>query len=70
MSMLSRRANPREQGKVLGVNQSVASISRVAGPLIGGAAYGLGPQQPYLISGALMLATTWMAVKVVRSWKN
>jgi multidrug resistance protein len=70
MSMLSRRADGREQGKVLGVNQSVASISRVAGPLIGGAAYGLGPHQPYLISGALMLATTWMAIKVVRQWKN
>ena len=70
MSMLSRRSTAQEQGKILGVNQSVGSLSRVLGPLIGGAAYGIGPHEPYLISGLLMLVTTGLALAIVFRWKD
>jgi DHA1 family tetracycline resistance protein-like MFS transporter len=35
-SLISRRAGPEEQGEVLGVSQSVGSLSRVLGPVMAG----------------------------------
>jgi MFS family permease len=50
---VSNRAGKHEQGSVLGVSQSAASLGRVFGPAMGGFLYGrLGMQSPYL-AGAL-----------------
>jgi MFS family permease len=52
-AFVSKRADPAEQGAVLGANQAVASLARMIGPAFGGAFYTyLGTRAPYL-SGAV-----------------
>ena len=54
-SLISRRAGVEEQGEVMGVAQSVASLSRVLGPLLAGALFaGLGRDSPFLCCMALV----------------
>jgi MFS family permease len=56
-SLISRRAGVEEQGEVMGVAQSVASLSRVLGPLLAGALFaGLGRDSPFLCGMALVVA--------------
>ena len=62
-SLISRRAGAEEQGEVMGVAQSVASLSRVLGPLLAGALFaGLGRNSPFLCGTVLVAAaaaTAW-----------
>src|SRR4029077_3722123 len=54
-SLISRRAGAEEQGEVMGVAQSVGSLSRVLGPLIAGALFaGFGRGSPFLLGAALV----------------
>ena len=54
-SIISRRAEPGEQGEVLGVNQSAASAGRVIGPVAAGWGFGaLGPQVGFVAGGLLV----------------
>jgi DHA1 family tetracycline resistance protein-like MFS transporter len=54
-SLISRRAGAGEQGEVMGVAQSVASLSRVLGPIIAGSLFGaLGRSSPYFWGAALV----------------
>jgi MFS family permease len=56
-SLISRRAGVDEQGEILGVAQSVASLSRVLGPLLAGALFaGLGRDSPFLAGMVLVVA--------------
>jgi len=54
-SLISRRAGEDVQGEVMGVAQSVGSLSRVLGPLIAGSLFaGFGRGSPYLWGAALV----------------
>jgi DHA1 family tetracycline resistance protein-like MFS transporter len=56
-SLISRRAGVEEQGEVMGVAQSVASLSRVLGPLLAGMLFaGLGRDSPFLCGMVLVAA--------------
>jgi DHA1 family tetracycline resistance protein-like MFS transporter len=61
-SLISRRAGVDEQGEVMGVAQSVGSLSRVLGPLLAGALFaGLGRGFPFycgmvLVVGAALIS--------------
>lgn len=56
-SWVSRAAGPAEQGKVLGVYQSLGALARVAGPMGGGIAFAhLGISAPYLAGAAVAAA--------------
>jgi DHA1 family tetracycline resistance protein-like MFS transporter len=58
-SLISRRAGVGEQGEVLGVAQSVGSLSRVLGPLLAGALFaGFGRASPYFCGMALVIVAT------------
>ncbi len=48
LSMLSAQAGPKEQGNILGLNQSLGSLGRVAGPIMGGVLYAIDFRIPYL----------------------
>jgi DHA1 family tetracycline resistance protein-like MFS transporter len=62
VGLLSRRVEASDQGVVLGVTQSLASISRAAGPVFAGAIYdGLGRSAPYW-AGALFLLAAWTCI--------
>jgi DHA1 family tetracycline resistance protein-like MFS transporter len=61
-SLISRRAGADEQGEVMGVAQSVASLSRVLGPLVAGALFaGLGRNSPFLAGTVLVVAAAAIA---------
>ena len=66
-SRVSREADEMEQGVILGVNQSVGSFARVAGPALAGLAYTVGGSAlPYFLGAAIMLAPIWLAMGLVR----
>jgi MFS family permease len=63
-SLISRRADARAQGEVLGVNQSLSAVARMIGPVAAAAGYGMfGPGLGFLAGGLLVLAAaawTWL----------
>jgi len=67
-SLISRRAGEEEQGEVMGVSQSVGSLSRVLGPFAAGSAFAaFGRNSPYF-SGALLVAISlFLALKLRRT---
>lgn len=52
-SLISRRSDPAQQGRILGVSQSVNSLARILGPLVGNILLVKQLNAPYLL--ALML---------------
>jgi DHA1 family tetracycline resistance protein-like MFS transporter len=70
LSMVSRLADPSDQGATLGVSQSLASLARIVGPVWAGLAFdGLGITVPFLISAALMLVACSISVVAVRGFR-
>jgi MFS family permease len=66
-SLISREAAADEQGSILGVNQSVGSFARLAGPAVAGQAFELGgPSAPYAVGACIMLISAWIAWQIVR----
>jgi MFS transporter, DHA1 family, tetracycline resistance protein len=63
-SMVSRLADPNDQGGILGLASSLASLGRVVGPAWGGYLYdAYGMRTPYVSAAALMLIA--FAVSVI-----
>jgi MFS family permease len=61
-ALISRHAPPAAQGTTLGVGQSMSSIGRVLGPLLGGAVYAINVEAPYAAGAAIMAAAVLVAV--------
>jgi DHA1 family tetracycline resistance protein-like MFS transporter len=60
--LLSRAAPQDEQGAFLGLNQSLASLARVVGPVMAATAFQLrGPRSPFFISSGILLVATALA---------
>jgi MFS family permease len=70
-SLLSRRTNPSIQGSVMGLNQSTASLARIAGPLAGLSLFGvgltsqIGTALPYL-AGTVVMALAFLLASRIR----
>lgn len=66
-SLISKAAEARSQGRVLGVSQSLSSGARVLGPAGGGSVYELaGPAAPYLAAAACAALAVGIAVPLAR----
>lgn len=65
-SLISRIATDKEQGQVLGLNQSFGSLARIVGPTLGGLLYGWHYTGPY-IGGALLMVAALVFVLAYRS---
>ena len=66
-SLISRRAGRSEQGEVLGVSQSIGSLSRVLGPGAAGFLFGeCGHNAPFFWGAALVAGALLVALKLVR----
>ena len=66
-SLISRRAGGDEQGEVLGVSQSVASLSRVLGPFAAGFCFAeFGRDAAFLWGAVLVAAALVLALKLPR----
>ncbi len=64
-SLISRYADPREMGQTLGVQQAFGGVSRLLGPIWGGAAFQhIGQGVPFWLSGGLVLATALFALRL------
>jgi MFS transporter, DHA1 family, tetracycline resistance protein len=66
-SLISRRAGREEQGEVMGVSQSVGSLSRVLGPAAAGFFFGeFGRNAAFFWGAALVAAALVVALKLFR----
>ena len=66
-SLISRQARADEQGEVLGVAQSVGSLSRVLGPLAAGYLFAtLGRDSPFLWGALLVGAALFLTLMLLR----
>ncbi|MDH5462135.1 MAG: MFS transporter [Candidatus Bathyarchaeota archaeon] len=67
-SFISKRTSANEQGGTLGVTQSMASIARVPGPLIGGLVFEFaGLAAPFLLSATLLMVAFVLGCRVFRA---
>lgn len=70
-SFISKKTPVNEQGGVLGMTQSVSSIARIFGPLIGGFAFDFtGIASPFFLNTSLMLAALGLSIKVIQNKKR
>ena len=60
--LVSRLTPASQQGSALGVTQSMSSIGRIVGPLVGGALYHFGWSLPYYAGAAIMVVALAFAV--------
>jgi DHA1 family tetracycline resistance protein-like MFS transporter len=68
-SFISKRTAGDEQGGMLGVAQSVGSIARIPGPLVGGFVADLaGLPVAFFISGVLLMVASGIGLKAFRSY--
>ena len=66
-SLISRRAGREEQGEVLGVSQSIGSLSRVLGPVAAGFFFAeFGRNAAFFWGAVLSAAALLLALKLVR----
>ncbi len=67
LSMISRYSPEKEQGAILGLNQSLASLARVLGPFWGGIAYNfIGYQFPFFTGAVFTLLTFFISYYFLR----
>jgi len=70
LSVVSRLADPADQGSTLGVSQSLASLARIVGPLWGGFVFDrFGHSVPFYTASALMLVACGLSVLVFRGFE-
>ena len=71
MSMASQMTELNEQGTIMGMIHSLASLARMIGPFIGGIMYDAGgPNSPYYFSVVIMLAAVYCLLKLPVSEKR
>lgn len=70
MSLSSQLADPAEQGSILGIVQSFASLARMLGPMIGGMAYDFsGHDMPFYFGFALMIFAVIISAMILKRHK-
>jgi MFS family permease len=66
-SLISRAAGPEDQGGILGVAQSMASLGRIVGPIWGGFVFdAFGYQYPYLTGGIFMALAFGLSLSTLK----
>jgi predicted MFS family arabinose efflux permease len=67
-ALLSKQAGPDEQGEVLGVNQSFASLGRILGPFLGSLLFSLHDSRtlPFVAAVVVLLAVAALLPRATR----
>lgn len=66
-SLVSREADSRQRGAILGVSRSGQSLARILGPLIAGAVYSAaGRNAPYYLGALIMAGVVAMTARIPR----
>jgi len=68
-AFLSKRISLNEQGSILGIAGSVASIANIPGPLIIGLIYSIGSFVPFLISAVMLIVAFLIGCRVYSACK-
>jgi MFS family permease len=66
-SLISRRTSPAQQGHVLGVTQSLSSLARIAGPVLGIRLFAYSPQVPLWSAAVIMAVAALLTVAAART---
>jgi MFS transporter, DHA1 family, tetracycline resistance protein len=67
-ALVSRRSDTKDQGGVLGINQSLGSLARVLGPIIGTNAFReFGVGSPFLLGSVVIALATVLAFRSLRN---
>jgi DHA1 family tetracycline resistance protein-like MFS transporter len=69
-SLLSKAADPKDVGQVLGVNQSFGSLARAVGMGVSGFIYGLEFHLPFMVGAFIMIVSVWLAANLQRDLKK
>ncbi|MDZ4820101.1 MAG: MFS transporter [Planctomycetota bacterium] len=69
-SLISRRSDPARQGGILGLNQSISSLARILGPLLGIPLLSWQVEWPYFLGIILMAAGQFMIIRAVRQGRD
>ncbi|MDZ4678760.1 MAG: MFS transporter [Oligoflexia bacterium] len=68
---ISLLTDPKQQGAVMGVTQSLSSLARILGPLLGGVLFGhIGPAAPYIAAAAISCFVLFIVIKNVHKLPN
>ena len=71
LGSISLQAEAGEQGELMGVNQSMAALGRILGPIAGGALYQqLGQNYPYIFAASLLLLCCLLLARIYKSLPN
>jgi MFS family permease len=63
-SLLSRRTPPDVQGGIMGVNQSLQSLARIVGPMVGLPLFGVSVPLPFYVGAGAMAVACLLAVRL------
>lgn len=69
-SLISRRSDPRQQGGILGLGQSVSALARIVGPVVGIRLFKSQAAYPYWTAMALMLLAVVLVGVATRSGRD
>lgn len=70
-ALISRSSRPDEQGALLGLNMAASSLSRMAGPIVAGAAFSaFGPNVPFLAGAVLVIPAALLALDAGRAFRR
>ena len=67
---LSLLSSSEEQGRIFGVNQSLASAARIAGPVLGGWFYNFSHGKPFFVAGIMALGAWLLAWRLGTAFPN
>ncbi|MCY4321581.1 MAG: MFS transporter [Bdellovibrionaceae bacterium] len=68
---LSLMTSKKQQGSIFGINQSLSSMGRIIGPVVGGWCYQhLNHESPFILAGALSLGAFVIAVLSKKTFPN
>ena len=67
---LSLLSSSEEQGRIFGVNQSLASIARISGPALGGWLYNFSHKSPFFIAGIMAFGAWFLAHRLGVAFPN
>ena len=71
VSLISQASDPEDQGGILGVSQSLASLARIIGPAWGGLLFDhVGPSATYVSSAAIMMLAALVAATGLRGFSR
>ncbi|SMF61927.1 MFS transporter [Pseudobacteriovorax antillogorgiicola] len=63
-AFISKCVPKRDQGGTLGLNQSMASLGRVIGPVLSGPLFEIGKKLPFYVGGLIFVAAAFIALQL------